>query len=107
MLGLYPPKANSPKLSEGEKASLKDGKGLPPLQFRQKTLANVEEQLNDDPILGLTLVPVFNYKEPTIKDDINYAGCPYAINQMNYLLSRNDTFHDVASYILPVIRKPI
>eukprot|EP00347_Sterkiella_histriomuscorum_P016497 403352955 len=103
MMGLYPPQQT--KLTQGEKDSIKQGKGLPAMSLRNK-----EKTLNDDPrdsIDGYTFIPVFNYIEQTLDDDLYYGGCPYANQQFSYRLTQNHTFADVNGFMLPLIRKPI
>lgn len=88
-------------MAAGEASSLENGKGLPPLKLRVKIS-------NDDyPMTGYQYIPVFNFIDKNIKDDIFYYGCKYINDYDNYYYPRNDTYAEQFDFIAPVIKKPI
>lgn len=56
---------------------------------------------------GYNFIPVFTYIEGSLKDDLIFTGCKYVQECDGYYYSRNDTFTDVAAYIMPALRDPI
>lgn len=69
-------------MSQGEKESIKSGKGMPKLRIRNldKDLKDndVESFSEDYPIDGFTLVPVYVFLGNFIDDDLLPGGCSYA-----------------------------
>lgn len=55
---------------------------------------------------GLTLVPVYNYVQASIFDDLSWQGCNYAAGNRNYKYSRDDSYSMVSPYVLGKMRTP-
>ncbi|CDW72250.1 major acid phosphatase map (histidine-acid phosphatase) [Stylonychia lemnae] len=103
LIGIYPPSQKT-KLNDGEKQSLKSGKGMPKLKIRNQGKTVDPGQ---DPMEGFQYIPVFNYQTPDESDDLMTGGCKLIDEADAYLFPRNDTYEPVADYIMPVLRKPI
>eukprot|EP00347_Sterkiella_histriomuscorum_P018392 403345675 len=101
LIGIYPPNQQAAGLTSGEKDSLKSGKGMPKLKIRNT------EASNDDSMDGFQYIPVFNYFEPNPKDDLLTQGCKYIDDSDKYFYPRNETYTDVADFILPIVRGPL
>ena len=56
---------------------------------------------------GYTLVPVFNYLNQNITDDLSWQGCNYAAGDRYYNYDRDQTYADYSPYVLSVMRKPM
>eukprot|EP00347_Sterkiella_histriomuscorum_P000163 403376932 len=104
LLGLYPPKGS--KLTEGENQSLISGKGQPKLKLR-----NLQQNTEDldslhSTIDGLTIIPNFNY---LTYNPLMFDSCPYVDDRFDYYYSKKaeETFADVSSYILPIVKKSL
>jgi hypothetical protein len=74
---------------------------MPPLKTRVK-ISN-----GDYPIDGYQMIPVFNYIDPNINDDIFYYGCKYINDADGYYYPRNDTYKDEFDFIFPTLKKPL
>lgn len=68
---------------------------------------NENGENDDDPMSGFQYIPVFNYYKPDTNDDLLTAGCKYIDDSDRYYYPRNDTYSDVAEYIMPVLRAPL
>jgi hypothetical protein len=57
---------------------------------------------------GYQLIPVFNYLEEE-NNNLDFNVCPYVDAIYNYNYGENDqeTFGDVASFILPIVSEPM
>ncbi len=55
----------------------------------------------------MTLIPVFNYYVPTLKDDINQNGCPYERDCFTYYYNNPEPYEFEGSYVLPFMRDKI
>eukprot|EP00347_Sterkiella_histriomuscorum_P008612 403344429 len=109
MMGMFPPIKDTPTMTEGEKQSLKTGKGMPKLKIRNMKGTYDEEtplELNDDPDLSSQYVPVFTYYERNPKDDVFYYGCHYTEEAQKIRQTINDTFRD-EFYLMPITRGAI
>ncbi|CDW88077.1 UNKNOWN [Stylonychia lemnae] len=104
-MGLYPPNNFYKKLSEGEHKSLTSNKGMPKIQIRKHT----KEILNNVNALidGYTLIPVFAYHTPSIKDDLMEIGCPYARDCWKFYTNDPGSYTLEGSYVLPQMRDKI
>lgn len=50
---------------------------------------------------------MFNYLDPTLQDDINQNGCPYAKGCFDYYYNNPEPYQFEGSYVLPFIRDKI
>lgn len=55
----------------------------------------------------LTLVPVFNYMNPTFADDIHQQGCNYAKQSYNFYHKDPNSFTKEADIAIPVLREKL
>ncbi|CDW77588.1 major acid phosphatase map (histidine-acid phosphatase) [Stylonychia lemnae] len=106
LIGLYPP-LKQPSMSQGEKISLKSGKGMPKIKISNaNSNQNDIDALKDDPSVGYQYIPVFNYVNTDANDDVSSQGCDYAQQQANQRGKDNSTYYGVKDFIFPIIRKP-
>lgn len=108
MMGLFPPgtlKENE-KLSHEELLGLEaDGRGMPPIKIRNHEIINYE--MHRDPLPnGFVSVPIFEFQNPTIWDDIGYWSCDYVAKVDGYNFPNDATYTSV-DYLLDDLREPI
>lgn len=67
------------------------GRGLPPINIRNVVSINSDLGLNPLPN-GFVSIPVYNYKEATNNDDINWTGCDYVNKVDGYTWQADSTY---------------
>ncbi len=78
---------------------------MPP--FRVKNGPELNERLGNAAIIGeVVQIPVFNYVEPSVRDDINVPGCDYVSAADGYYWTHPATFEKYESTYLPVLKEP-
>lgn len=56
---------------------------MPPIQIRRPM--HQDEKLGYNAIIdGYAIIPVFNYIDRNIHDDLYFTGCPYIYDKKNY-----------------------
>ncbi|CDW71215.1 major acid phosphatase map (histidine-acid phosphatase) [Stylonychia lemnae] len=105
MMGLYPPHSfTKSKLSEGENQSLKSGKGLPKLarSSKQEDIERLGSLVD-----GYTFIPVYNYYELPLEDDVSQKTCPFTRDCFNYYYKTPSEFTQEGKYVLPFMRESV
>lgn len=108
-MGLFPPgslKANE-KLSFDELIGLESGdkRGMPPISIRNADSLN--SSLKRDPLPnGFVSVPIFEFENDTIDDDIGLGGCGYVDKVDGHNFGASSTYTS-ADWLLDDLRDPI
>lgn len=108
LMGLFPPGTLSADelLSEAQLSGLEtESRGMPPMSIRNAQSINLDLGTNPLPN-GFVSIPIFNFNNKPMLDDINYTGCSYvnAIDSYNF---PNDATYDSVDYLLDDLRAPI
>jgi hypothetical protein len=79
MMGMFPPGTlpESEMLTQTQLDGFNmNGRGMPPINIRNADALNTD--LGRDPLPnGFVSVPVHNFNNPTVDDDLNESGCTY------------------------------
>lgn len=107
-MGLFPPGTllDNELLSNEEVAGLDaDERGMPPINIRSSESINA--QLGRDPIPnGFVSVPIFEFDNDTMDDDIGLGGCEYVSEVDGYNFPASSTY-DSVNWLLDDLRQPI
>lgn len=108
LMGLFPPGSlkENEKLSHEELLGLEvDLRGMPPINIRDAETLNYK--LRRDPLPnGFVSVPIFEFQNPTIWDDIGYWSCDYVSEVDGYNFPNDNTYSSVW-YLMDDLRAPI
>jgi hypothetical protein len=80
-----------------------EDKTLPTIKVRKNALKGALRATID----GYTMIPVYNYLNQDINDDVNWQGCQYVADDRKGKYSNEFSFLSVSPYILEVMREPI
>jgi len=108
LMGLFPPGslAESELLTQTQLNGLNtNGRGMPPMSIRNANSINVELGRNPLPN-GFVSVPVFNFQNAAIIDDINMGGCSYVNKVDSYTFPADSTYTSV-EYLVSDLSGPI
>ena len=93
-LGLYP---------YVDTQAVQEEKSLPSLKVRGNVLQGTLKATID----GYTMLPVYNYINQDIYDDVSWQSCDYVVEDRSTKYSNESSFLSVSPYILEVMREPI
>ena len=108
-MGLFPPGTlkDNEKLSQAEVTSLQSGdkRGMPPISIRNASTVN--SSLQKDPLPnGFVSIPVFEFSNNSIDDDIGLGGCDY-VDKVDAYNFPNPATYESVDYLVDDLREPI
>jgi len=108
LMGLFPPGTlqENERLSLDEENGLVDNsRGMPPINIRNS--ATINYSIGRDPIPnGFVSVPIFEFDNATMDDDIGLGGCEYVDKVDGYNFPADSTYTSV-DWLLDDLREPI
>lgn len=108
LMGLFPPGTllENERLSISEEIGLEnDQRGMPPITIRNSESINYA--IGRDPIPnGFVSVPIFEFDNDTMDDDIGLGGCEY-VNKVDGYNFPNDSTYTSVDWLLDDLREPI
>lgn len=96
-MGLYP-YINTQAFTKNYQRAWESGKGTPTLKIRQNKIDKAS-QLGAT-IDGLTLIPIYNYLDQGMHDDISWQGCHYVKQNRNYRYNNETSYKDFSPFVL-------
>lgn len=108
LMGMFPPGSltDSEMLTQSQLDGLTvNGRGMPPISIRNANAINIDLGRNPLPN-GFVSIPVFNFQNAAIIDDINMSGCSYVSDVDGYTFPSETTYTSV-DYLLTDLREPI
>eukprot|EP00347_Sterkiella_histriomuscorum_P002413 403368251 len=107
MMGMYPPNTKTfQQLTEAEKQSLKQGKGMPRIKLSNGKVQAFEHHF-ESIVDNYQMIPVFTYSQQTINDDILFWGCPWAQSKKSQTEGVADTFKTIQDEYLEILKYPL